>query len=104
MAAYLVQDPSESLYGPDLDGAEFSGYGGGEMDADSGVLTLTFTPHTVEEIGDYLQDYAQTTVRFVEVEKLLTALSRLERFSTDQPTDPEFWRTVLAELLDAHEL
>jgi hypothetical protein len=107
MSMFLVQDPSEHIFGPDVDGTElheFSGTGGGDLDSDSGVLTLTFTPFAGQETGDDPQDYAPTTTRFVEVEKLLEVLSRLDRFSTDDPCSGEWWRAVLAEKLDAHQL
>ena len=100
MAALLVQDPSESIYGPDYHGREFSGTGGGTLDADSGVLELEFTPYAGKQNGDFPQEYAPTTVRFVEVEKMLDALATL----IDGMTDRESWRAVLAEKLDASDL
>jgi hypothetical protein len=103
LVEYLVQDESEDVCGPDNDGVEFSGRGGGELDTDSGVLTLTFTPFEGAETGDDPQEYAPTTVRFVEVERLLAALSNL----TPLPPighNAQWWREVLIEKLDAGAL
>lgn len=72
-----------------------------DLDADSGVLTF-------QSEGSPITHGEPKTVRFVEVETLLSALSHLEfnpgvnRFGTD--SFREYWRTVLTEKLDAREL
>lgn len=72
-----------------------------DVDADSGVLTFSTT-------GSTLTDHGPVTVRFIEVETLLYLLAHLDvdpgasRFDTEALR--EYWRTVLTEKLDAHEL
>jgi hypothetical protein len=97
LATYALQDPSESIdNGEDFLG--FVGYGGGEFDPASGVLTLSYTPSEPEYMEPgFEQMYRKTAARFVEVEKLLDALTKVH------PSRDE-WRILLAEKLDAHEL
>lgn len=87
----------------------FSGVAGGELDFDSGVLTLTFTPFTAEEMGDDPdpQCYTETTARFVEIEHLLDALCKGIVLGSDLAPSSQardYWRLVLAEKLDAVRL
>lgn len=92
LAGWVLQDPSETIE----DGETYCGRGGGSLDTTSGILTLTYIP---EEDVDHEQRYGTTTVRFVEIEKLLDALGR--RYPGH---DREDWRLILTEVLDAHEL
>jgi hypothetical protein len=103
LVAHTVQDSAERMDGPD----EFSGTGGGDLDVDSGVLTLSFTPFTGQETEGDPQEYAETTVRFIEVEKLLDALCKGIVLGSDLAPSSEardYWRLVLAEKLDALKL
>ena len=95
LAEWTLQDPSETID----DGEGISGWGGGELDATSGVLTLTYTPHSEDDAPDVVQQFEATTARFVEIEKLLDALVRIS-----DSRDYDEWRDVLCERLDAHEL
>ncbi len=101
LASSVVRDPSEHVEG-------YDGRAGGTFDADSGVLELVYAPYSDAEMGDpgpLLDDrFDPTTVRFVEVETLLNVLAALDAFSTDDRPSPEWWRTILAEKLDARQL
>jgi len=109
-----VRDPSTHVEG-------FYGRAGGTFDPEFGVLELVFEPCSEEELaGDdgllpaWVEDqHAETTVRFVEVERLLEVLAGLEFSGAAgqipnrewvRRADTEWWRTVLAEKLDAHKL
>jgi uncharacterized protein (UPF0305 family) len=63
-------------------------------DDNSGVLT-------VNRIASYASEYEPAERRFIEVEKLLSVL---ETFTPGFPLSAEYWRTILTEKLDAHEL
>lgn len=94
LASWTLQDPSETIE----DGETFCGFGGGSLDTTSGVLTLTYEPAADVDYDE--QKYGKTTVRFVEVEKLLDALENIS-----EPTaGREAIRDLLTEVLDAHEL
>jgi hypothetical protein len=95
MVAAVVQDPSEDV-------EMHVGRGGGTYDQSSGVLELQYTRNDDWKDVDpnyYDEVFDDTTMRFVEIEHLLMALSR-SRIGYS----PDHWRLVLAEALDAHEL
>lgn len=87
------------LYEADGTGAP-SGYYSTDLDGDSGVLTMEVTGLETETSNQDLPVLA--TYRFVEVEKLLDALAGSDIAGRDATR--EFWRSLLCEKLDAHEL
>lgn len=105
LATFVVQDVSDTVYDQYNEICQFSGRAGGELDVESGVLEMTFTPFTVD-LGDP-QIYEKTTVRFIEVEKLVEVLIRrnlLKNLDPDHPAPEEYVKDLLAEVLDAKGL
>ena len=101
LAEWTLQDPSETID----DGESISGWGGGELDATSGVLTLTYTPHSEDDAPDVIQQFEATTARFVEIEKLLDVLVKTSGLGTNGTvSERRAIREFLCESLDAHEL
>jgi|SRR6187549_296307 len=101
LAEWTLQDPSETID----DGESISGWGGGELDDTSGVLTLTYTPHSEDDAPDVVQQFEATTACFVEIEKLLDVLASTSSIGVDGAIfGREAIREFLCEVLDAHEL
>jgi hypothetical protein len=97
LAEWTLQDPSETID----DGEGISGWDGGELDVTSGVLTLTYTPHSEDDAPDVVQQFEATTARFVEIEKLLDAVVK---YGVPRRMVRDAVRGYLTEILDAHEL
>lgn len=92
LAVSAVQEPVDVAHA-------YFGRCGGEFDETSGVLTLTYVPNDdweEFEAEDDFEVYDTTTAHFVEIEKLLDALTK-----SGMPFSRDYWIEFLTEALDA---